>query len=84
MKKTVGFLVIVFLTLVLIMGCSVWEFSNPVPGRDLVDYGEFHKPLGAPKGDAAKSGWIYTRSFKHADVRVDLSKRTARIEWIPR
>ncbi len=61
--------------------CYSWGYRE----RDgsLVDYGEFHKPLGTPKGDAARSGWIYTRSFEHADVRVDLSKRTARIEWTP-
>ncbi len=34
----------------------------------LIDYPEYHKPLGRPKGDAARNGWIYTRSFEHASV----------------
>jgi hypothetical protein len=47
----------------------------------LVDYPEFHKPLGKPKGPAKKEGWVYTRSFKHASVSVDLTGRKARIDW---
>ncbi|MHC4199943.1 MAG: putative glycoside hydrolase [Planctomycetota bacterium] len=47
----------------------------------LIDYPEYHKPLGRPKGDAARNGWVYTRSFEHASVWVDVSKRTAGIDW---
>ena len=47
----------------------------------LIDYPEFHKPLGKPKGRAKKEGWIYTRSYEHASVRVDLDGRAAVIDW---
>lgn len=47
----------------------------------LVDYPEFHKPLGKPKGKAKKKGWVYTRSYEHASVWVDLAERRAKIDW---
>lgn len=47
----------------------------------LVDYPEFHKPLGKPKGPAKKEGWVYTRSYEHASVWVDLAERRAKIDW---
>ena len=47
----------------------------------LVDYPEFHKHLGKPKGQATKEGWVYTRSYEHASVWVDLAKRKAKIDW---
>ena len=59
--------------------CYSWGWRE----RDgsLVDYPEFRKPLGKPKGAATRKGWIYTRSFERASVRVDLSRRTAGIDW---
>ena len=59
--------------------CYSWGYREQ--HGSLVDYPEFHKPLGPPKGDAARTGWVYTRSFEHLDVRVDVSKRTARLDW---
>jgi hypothetical protein len=47
----------------------------------LVDYPEFHKPLGKPMGKARKEGWVYTRSYEHASVWVDLAERRAKIDW---
>jgi len=47
----------------------------------LVDYAEFHKPLGKPKSQARKEGWVYTRSYEHASVWVDLAERRAKIDW---
>ena len=47
----------------------------------LVDYPEFHKPLGKPKDQAQKDGWVYTRSYEHASVWVDLAERRAKIDW---
>ena len=47
----------------------------------LVDYPEFHKPLGKPKGQAKKENWVYTRSYEHASVWVDLAQRRAKIDW---
>jgi len=61
--------------------CYSWGYTER--HGSLVDYPEFHKPLGKPRGDATSSGWTYTRSFEHASVRVDLADRTARIEWKP-
>lgn len=42
---------------------------------------EFDKPLGAPKGDATRDGFQYTREFEHASVFVDLKTKTAKIDW---
>jgi hypothetical protein len=47
----------------------------------LVDYPEFHKPLGRPNGPAKKEGWVYTRVYEHASVRIDLAARRAEIDW---
>jgi len=47
----------------------------------LIDYPEFRKPLGEPKGEAVKEDWVYTRSFEHATVRVDIEHREASINW---
>ena len=44
-------------------------------------YPEFDKPLGAPKGDAKRDGFKYTREFEHASVFVDLETKTGRIDW---
>lgn len=42
---------------------------------------EFDKPLGAPKADAKRDGFQYTREFEHASVFVDLKTKTAKIDW---
>ncbi len=42
---------------------------------------EFDKPLGKPKGDAIKDGWIYTRKFEHCDVWVDIENEIVNINW---
>jgi len=47
----------------------------------LVDYPEFHKPLGKPKGKAKKENWVYTRTYEHASVWADLAQRRAKIDW---
>jgi len=46
-------------------------------------YPEFSKPLGAPDGPAVCSnGTVWTRSFKHAKVYMDLNDiNSARIDW---
>ncbi|HEY9661237.1 MAG TPA: putative glycoside hydrolase, partial [Allocoleopsis sp.] len=44
-------------------------------------YPEFDKPLGQPQGRATQNGWVYTRSFEHAQVRVDLASEQATIDW---
>lgn len=42
---------------------------------------EFDRPLGAPKGPAVRSGYIYTREFAHASVRLDVEKQTGDIDF---
>jgi hypothetical protein len=59
--------------------CYSWGYREQ--HGSFVDYPEFHRPLGAPKGDAARNGWVYTRSFEHLDVWVDVSRRTAKLTW---
>ena len=61
--------------------CYSWGYREK--HGSLVDYPQLHKPLGEPKADAVRNGWTYTRSFQHVEVWVDLSKRTARLEWRP-
>jgi len=50
----------------------------------LVDYPEFSKPLGAPKGAYKRESadkWVFTREFEHASVWVDTEKREGKITW---
>jgi hypothetical protein len=50
----------------------------------LVDYPEFKKPLGPPKGAYKRTtpdGWEFTREFEHADVWVNTETREAKINW---
>jgi hypothetical protein len=42
---------------------------------------EYSRPLGPPKAKAKKSGWIYTREFEHASVRLDIENEQAGIVW---
>jgi len=59
--------------------CYSWGYREQQ--GSLLDYPELNRPLGKPKQNARKKGWIYTRSFEHADIRVDISTRDAEIEW---
>jgi len=43
---------------------------------------EFDRPLGPPKGPAVQDGYIYTREFAHAKVRVDIESELGEIEWL--
>ena len=50
----------------------------------LVDFPDFSKPLGAPKGEATRpdpAAWTFTREFERAIVRVDLETGTSEIMW---
>jgi len=51
---------------------KVW--MKPQPGLE--------RPLGAPKGPAVQDGYIYTREFAHAKVRLDIENELGEIEWI--
>lgn len=57
-----------------------WKLSSGA----LVDYPEFKKPLGPPKGAYERTtpdGWEFTREFEHASVWVNTETREARIAW---
>ena len=43
---------------------------------------ELDRPLGPPKGPAVQDGYVYTRKFAHAKVRLDIENQVGEIEWI--
>jgi hypothetical protein len=43
---------------------------------------ELERPLGPPKGPAVRDGYIYTREFAHAKVRLDIENQVGEIEWL--
>jgi hypothetical protein len=58
-----------------------WGFQLK-DGGALVDYPEFRKALGPPKGEYWNPrDLIFARRFQHADVAVDLETRTSKIIW---
>ncbi|MCA9120078.1 MAG: acetylxylan esterase [Planctomycetales bacterium] len=61
--------------------CYGWGY-NAEDGQ-LVDYPEYRRQLGPPKGAASRDGktWVFAREFEHASVRVDLESRLAKITW---
>ncbi|MEP3838625.1 MAG: putative glycoside hydrolase [Algibacter sp.] len=57
-----------------------WQLAH----GSLLDYPEFQKPLGEPKGPYTRTipdGWEFTREFEHASVWVNLDKKQAKIDW---
>ncbi|VGO13135.1 hypothetical protein PDESU_01689 [Pontiella desulfatans] len=44
-------------------------------------FDEFRNPLGKPLGPPVKDGYIYTRSFEHVDVWLDVENETSRLTW---
>ena len=50
---------------------KIWMKRNP----------ELERPLGAPKGPAVRDGYIYTREFAHAKVRLDIENEVGEIIW---
>ncbi len=42
---------------------------------------EFDHPLGPPQSPAKRDGYIYTREFQHASVRIDVKTEHATIRW---
>ncbi|MFZ9746547.1 MAG: putative glycoside hydrolase, partial [Opitutaceae bacterium] len=59
--------------------CYSWGYTD-VHGM-LERYPELERPLGPPRGDAVWQGLTATREFAHAQVRVDLATKQARIDW---
>lgn len=42
---------------------------------------EFDRPLGPPRGPAVRTGYLYTREFEHASVRLDIERQRGEIQW---
>ena len=59
--------------------CYSWGYRDT--HGSLVDYSEFKRPLGPPLGEATRDGWVYTRSFRHVSVTVNIDTREATITW---
>ena len=47
----------------------------------LKTFTHYENRLGAPKGYAEKEGYVYTRSFEHLDVTLDIENKTATLNW---
>jgi len=47
----------------------------------LKTFPQYTKKIGAPKAYAKREGYIYTRSFEHLDVRLDIKSQTAELHW---
>ena len=59
--------------------CYTWGYRE---GDGTFDwYPEFDKPLGPPKREAKRNGWVWQREFAHATVSVNLETQTAQIDW---
>lgn len=50
---------------------SVWLKTFP----------QYKSKLGVPKGPANKEGYVYTRSFEHLDVWLDIKNKKAKLNW---
>lgn len=42
---------------------------------------EFDRLLGKPSGPAVRTGYIYTRQFAHASVRLDIENEVGKVIW---
>ncbi|CAA6690028.1 MULTISPECIES: putative glycoside hydrolase [unclassified Lentimonas] len=66
---------------------SYYMYQDSVAGKDpqhiwspsYID--QFQRPLGAPNGDAIRDGFNYSRSFKHADLWLDLVAEESQLLW---
>lgn len=47
----------------------------------LKTFAQYEKNLGKPKGYAIKTGYVYTRSFEHLDVWLDIENQKAQLNW---
>lgn len=50
---------------------SVWMKTFP----------QYEKKLGNPNGHAIRDGYVYTRSFEHLDVWLDIKNKKAKLTW---
>lgn len=60
--------------------CYGWGYN--IAHGQLIDYPEYSRKLGPPKGEAMRKDWIFRREFEHASVMVDLIERQGAIQWL--
>ena len=60
---------------------GVWGNIRLNKWQQPFDFVDDPKNLGEPVGPAKKDGFVYTRSFKHADVWLDVANHRAKITW---
>ena len=60
--------------------CYGWGYS--IAHGQLIEYPEYSRKLGPPKGEAMHEDWIFRREFEHASVMVDLIERKGAIQWL--
>lgn len=42
---------------------------------------EYNKPLGKPKGQYTRDGFVFKRSFEHVDVTADCETLATTFDW---
>ncbi len=47
----------------------------------LQTFPQYERKLGTPEGPARKEGYVYTRSFEHLDVWLDIKNKKAQLDW---
>jgi hypothetical protein len=58
------------------------DLARPEYIYDPTDYvPELTRPLGVPMGPPVKNGYVYTRSFEHVDVRLNVETDEATLAW---
>jgi hypothetical protein len=66
---------------------SYFAYQSSVNARDPLHRWDaswmdvFNKPLGAPSGEPEIDGFVYTRSFEHVDVWVNVETKETVIAW---
>lgn len=60
--------------------CYGWGYN--IDDGQLVEYPEYNRKLGAPKGKAVRESWTFHREFEHAKVMVNLETREGKIQWL--
>lgn len=63
----------------------VTENYDVNPGKNrfwLSKFAEYDKPLGSPKANAIRNGYVYTRQFQNASVTLNLNTMTGTVTWL--
>tara|TARA_R110001592_G_scaffold175312_7_gene414366 strand:+ start:361 stop:1554 length:1194 start_codon:yes stop_codon:yes gene_type:complete len=77
-----------YLLAIFLVCAEKYSYVYPHDGYDiqksavwLKTFPQYEKKLGAPKGDALRDGYIYTRSFEYLDIWLDIENQTAQLHW---